>query len=269
MPVYKEIINMPLVRIFSRSLSILLISFLVSFSFAEKVPQYMIDLENLPREKREVFYKHLSEAKRLFSQQRIIEALDTIGEAETMIPEFPSLMSIKGACYVELRDFDTAKKIFKRCSEIGPGNHRVLFNLGEVSFVQARWKESQGYFQKVLQLLNDKPEDPIYLLSEFKNYIANNKLGNNDAARIIEDKYDYTFDSPIYYYINAVKEFEAGNKVESQSYLQRAKTVYTNLGILDPWQDCLIESGYIKSFYGGGDRDETGGPSLKVKPVKE
>ncbi len=260
---------MPFVRIFSRSLSILIISFLLSFSFAETVPQYMIDLENLPKEERKDFYKHLSEAKRLFSQQRIIEALDTIGEAETMIPEFPSLMSMKGACYVELRDFDTAKRIFKRCNEIVPNNHSVLFNLGEVSFVQARWKDSQTYFKKVNQLLKNAPEDPIYLLSEFKNYIADKKLGNNDAAKIIENKYDYTFDSPIYYFINAVKEFEAGNKVESQSCLQRAKTVYTNLGMLDPWQDCLIESGYIKSFYGGGDREEAGGTSLKVKPVKE
>lgn len=256
-------------KIFSKYLSILIVSLFVSFSFAEKVPQYMIDLENLPREEREEFYKHLSEAKRLFSQQRIIEALDTISDAEKMIAEFPSLMSMKGACYVELRDFNKAKRIFKECNEVVPDNHSVLFNLGEVSFVQARWKESQTYLEKVLQLLKDKPTDPIYLLAEFKNYIADKKLSNESAAKKIETKYDFTFDSPIYYYINAVKEDEAGNNAESQLWLQRAKSVYKTLGTLDAWQDCLIESGYIKSFYGGGDRDEAAGASLRVKPVKE
>lgn len=264
---------------FYQKLRILLAGILLSTAYAEKVPQYRLDFENLPQEERDQFYEYLMEAKRLFSQQRIFEAIDVVENAEKLISEFPALMSIKGACYVEFRDFDKAEDIFKRSLEISPNNHGIFFNIGEINFVQGKWEECKKYFKLVMQTLETVPTDPTFLLAELKTYIADKKLGNNAACSTIEDKYNFTFDSPIYYYINAVKEFEADNNSEAQLWLLRARRVYTGGGQLDAWHDCLVESGYIKSFYGGGERDEldvqlnSGGapsaPGLDLSPIPE
>ncbi len=240
---------------------VFVVSHLVLQLPAKSVPTYQLEFENLPQRHRDEFYKHLVEAKRLFSQQRIFEALEVIAEAEKFIKEFPALLSIKGACYVEFRDFDKAERLFKQSLALSPESHGILFNLGEVHFVQSQWQACQPYFQKVIKALSDKPTDPTFLLAEFKNYIADKKLKNTSAANKVEAKYDFTCDAPIFYYIQAVKEMEAGKQAEGQKWLLSARKVYKNPGQLDAWYDCLVEAGYIKSFYGGGDRDSLYRPS--------
>ena len=247
---------------------IIAVCLLILPTHAKSIPNYQREFENLPQKKRDAFYKDLLEAQRLFSQQRIFEALEVIAEAEKLISDFPALLSIKGACYVEFRDFKKAENLFKKSLELSPNNVGINFNLGEIYFVQSKWKQCQPYFQKVVTALEDKPMDDTYLLAEFKSYIADKKLKHSTAAKKIEAKYDFTCDKPIYYYINAVKEMEGGNQTEGQKWLLRARKVHTTPGKLDAWYDCLVEAGYIKSFYGGGDREELNRfnrrPSLKL-----
>jgi len=114
--------------------------------------------------------------------------------------------------------------------------------------------------------LEEDPSDHTYLLAELKYYIAAKKLNQGDIAKTFEEKYDYTFDSPIYYYINAVKEKEAENDIEFQTWLSKSRSIFRQQGALDAWNDTMVEAGYIRSFYGGGDRDENGsGGKLKAK----
>jgi len=92
------------------SIKILTLSLLLLNTHAQDVPQYRIQFENLPEDKRNEFYQQILEAKRLFSQQRIFEALEVISEGEKIIKNFPALLSLKGACHVEFRDFKSAEQ---------------------------------------------------------------------------------------------------------------------------------------------------------------
>lgn len=71
------------------------------------------------------------------------------------------------------------------------------------------------------------------------------KQGLAEEAKVIEEKYDFTTDSPIYYFVNAVKFLENGESKKAHTWIDRAYRVYKNNVILNPWQDTLIEAGYF------------------------
>ena len=64
------------------------------------------------------------------------------------------------------------------------------------------------------------------------------------------EKYDEWDDSPYYYYSRAAFEYHADNKRQAENNLREARYVYNNAQILAPWQDTLVEFGYIRSFFG-------------------
>lgn len=254
-----------------------LILSLSAFSSAKPIPEYLLKFENLPIERKKQFQKHLIEADRLFKQQRIFEVLDQAHAADLIVSDTPNILTLKGASHIELRDFKKAEIVFKKAIEITPTDYSSYFNLGEVYFVTGQWEKSLEQFSQAQEILKNQDTSPAAQLIEFKLYICHKKLGNQDTVSSYENKYDFHVDSPIFYYINAVKEFEAGNSIIAHTELGRATRVFRNSNILSSWKDTLIEAGYIKSFYGGGDRDQTDlllesseqSPTIEADPISE
>ena len=112
------------------------------------------------------------------------------------------------------------------------------------------WQKSLDLFEKVLALV---PEENTALgrLVEFKIMLCKNKLGMKNEAEILAGKYDFLDDSPYYYYAQAALAYEAEDLVKAEEWLGMARRIFQDPAILAPWQDTLVEYGYIKSFYGG------------------
>jgi hypothetical protein len=87
--------------------------------------------------------------------------------------------------------------------------------------------------------------------------LCKNKLGKKQEVQILAEKYDFLDDSPFYYYAKAALEYEADNMVKAEEWLAIANRIFQDPAIIAPWQDTLVEYGYIKSFYGGEDLGET------------
>ena len=90
-------------------------------------------------------------------------------------------------------------------------------------------------------------------LVEFKILLCKMKMGEDDEVVILAEKYDYQDDSPYYYYVQAALAYEDEKLLEAEEWLARANRIFRNPNIIAPWQDTLVEYGYIKSFYGDDD----------------
>lgn len=211
---------------------------------------------NLPEEKRIEFAKHFGEASRFFQQKRIFECLDEVGEAEKIFTTSPELLNLRGSCYVEMRAFDKAMASFQEALKITPKNTSIRFNVAEVFFVTKKWQRSHDAFQEILR---DIPESNMALsrLVEFKILLCKVKLGQDDEVTILAQKYDLQDDSPYYYYAQASLAFKNEELLKAEQWLGRANRIFRNPNIISPWQDTLVEFGYIKSFYGN---DEAAAP---------
>lgn len=211
---------------------------------------------NLPQEKREEFQKKLAEAQRLFGQKRVFETLEKAAEASAIFPNSPDLVNLEGACQVEFRNFDNAMALFKKADELAPNQPTIVFNIAELNFVTKNWAAAEETLTKVLKMSGDTPVGNDLQLSrlvEFKLLLTKIKLGKADEAKRMAAKYDYLDDSPFPYYAEAAMHFAANEEIKAEAAMQRAGRIFQNPGILAPWQDTMIEFGYIKGFFGGED----------------
>jgi tetratricopeptide (TPR) repeat protein len=212
------------------------------------------EFSNLTEEKRKEFIELYTEATRFFTQKRVFEALELIGKAEKIFPNSAEMFNLKGSCYVEMRIFDKAIHAFKEAQTISPNNASIMFNIAECMFVSKQWQEAHDRFQEVLKLV---PANRIGLnrLVEFKLMLCKKKLGLDNEAKILADKYDYQDDSPFYYYAKAALAFDSSDPVEAEQWIGRANRIFRDPNILTPWQDTMIEYGYIKSFFASGEEE--------------
>lgn len=205
---------------------------------------------NLPEEKRMEFAELVNEGARMFQQKRIFETLEKLHEAKRIFDRSPELMNLEASCYVEMRNFDRAMEIYKKAEELAPENPSIKFNIAEVYFVTNKWQQSHDRFTA---LLSDIPQQNIALsrLVEFKILLCKIRLGKDEEVHALANKYDFLDDSPFYYYAQASLAFEEGEEIKAEEWIARASRIFRNPEILAPWQDTLVEFGYIRSFYGG------------------
>lgn len=208
---------------------------------------------NLPEESRKEFIKHLGEANRIFQQKRIFETLEELDKASAIFKDSPEINNLRGSCFVEMRAFDKALAEFNKAVAWSKDNPSIEFNIGEVYFVTKEWRKALDIFEKVFKAL---PADNLALgrLVEFKILLCKKKLGKNDDVTILAEKYDFLDDSPFYYYAKAALAYDENNLIKAEEWLAVAGRIFQDPNILAPWQDTLVEYGYIKSFYG----DEAG-----------
>ena len=204
---------------------------------------------NLPEERRKEFFKNQGEANRLFQQKRIFETLNMLNKADAIFTDSPETLNIRGACYVEIRAFDKAMTAFEKALQLSPDNSSVMFNIGEVYFVTKEWQKACDMLEKVSKGM---PENQIALsrLIEFKILLCKKKLGLKDEALALSKKYTMDDDSPFYCYAQAAIAYDEKKLIVAEEWLARAGRIFQNPEILAPWQDTLVEFGYIKSFYG-------------------
>lgn len=210
------------------------------------------DFLNLPEEERAEFAKHFGNASRFFQQKRIFECLDAVGEAEAIFSQSAELINLRGSCYVEIRAFDKAIIAFNEALKIAPRNTSIRFNVGEVLFVTKQWQQANDIFQEVLREI-PMNNTALSRLVEFKILLCKVKLGQKEEFTILAQKYDYQDDSPYHYYAQAALAYEKKELLEAEEWLGRANRIFQDPNVIAPWQDTLVEFGYIKSFYGDED----------------
>ena len=211
---------------------------------------------NLPAESRKDFLKHLEESGRLFQQKRIFEALDELEKTSKIFADSPEIYNLRGSCFIEMRAFDKALEQFKKADALSKDNPSIEFNIAEVYFCTKEWKKSCDLLEKILKGMLEKvkegqPENTaLSRLVEFKILLCKKKLGLKDEVLILSKKYDDQDDSPFYYYVEAANAYDAANLVKAEEWLAVAGRVFQNPNVIAPWQDTMVEYGYIKSFYG-------------------
>ena len=207
------------------------------------------NFSNLPKESRQEFSKKLAKAQSLLNQQRIFDALEESDALDKIFKDHPATLNLRGACYVELRAFKKATALFEKVLKLAPENTSTLFNIAEIEFVTHQWASAHKLFSELVTKL-PKTQKPLLRLCEFKILLCNLKLDKEAEAKALMNKYDIWDDSPYYYYSRAAFAYHTDDKREAEKMLASARVVFQNEKLLHPWQDTLVEFGYIRSFFG-------------------
>ena len=212
------------------------------------------EFSNLPEEQRKAYVEHLTQAGNYFRQKRIFETIDEIHAAQQIIDNGANAINMLGACYVEFRDFDKAREAFERSLKLSPKNPSVLFNLAEIEFVTKNWSRCVERLDSVLANLPENANQMRELVI-YKKMLAHIKLGNLDKAKELSTTYTDNDDSPFYYYAKAALFFHEDDSLSADRELAKARRIFVKPELIAPWDDTLIEFGYLQSFFGSLDEE--------------
>ena len=229
---------------------------------AEDSPAWLNKYLNLAPTDQKKFDGHFMKAIRLFGQKRILESLNEIAEAEKIQKEYPGTLNLKGMCYVEFRDFKSARENFVAALALSPKDGNIIFNIAELDFVTKNWVSCEKNLNEALLLTNEKQIQKTRLI-EFKLLLAKIKLNKTEEVETLSKKYGFDDDSPFHYYAEAAMAYEREDREKAGEWLRICRRVFRKSGLLAPWQATLIEYGHIPSVYGGDLED----PSALTPPA--
>ena len=229
---------------------------------AEDSPAWLNKYLNLAPTDQKKFEGHFMKAVRLFGRKRIFESLNEIAEAEKIHKEHPDTLTLKGLCYVEFRDFKSARENFVAALALAPKDVNIITNLAELDFVTKNWVSCEKNLNQALLLTNEK-EMQVTRLIEFKLLLAKIKLNKTEEVETLSKKYDFHDDSPFHYCAEAAMAYEREDREKAEEWLRICRRVFRMPELLALWQDALVSYGHIPSVYGGYLED----PSALTSPT--
>jgi tetratricopeptide (TPR) repeat protein len=215
---------------------------------AEDSPAWQTKFLNLALTDQKKFQGHFTKALDLYGKKRIFESLNEIAEAEKIHKEHPDTLTLKGMCYLEFRAFKIARENFVAALALSPKDGNIMINIAQVDVATKNWVSCEMHLNEALLLTK---EIQMTRLIEFKLLLAKIKLNKTEEVETLSKKYGFDDDSPFHYYAEAAMAYEKEDGEKAEEWLRICRRVFSKPEVLSPWQDTIIEYGYIRSFYGG------------------
>ena len=215
-------------------------------------------LKSLTPEQVEKVKKAINDASSFVGGIRLQEALQRLAEAEALSPDLFMVHNLKGAVFTKMRLFEKARESFKKAQALNPGSFHPKFNLAEIEFVEAADKARAGdeagakaqfaSAQKMFEtLLAGKTDPSTQKLMEFKVVISQLKQGKVEEAAAAVKAFSYFDDEPVYYLGHAAVEFQKGDKVAAQEWIDSANRIYAPQQVTI-YMDSFIEVGWVETL---------------------
>ena len=203
-------------------------------------------IENLTQEEQQELSKILDDASRFIGGIRLQEGLSKLLDAEQIAPDLFQISNLRGAAYTKMKDFETARKHFKKAISLRSGVFHPQFNLAEIEFVTEEYTKSEKSFKT---LLTDFPKMDLGTkrLLEFKIIICRLKQNDIEGAKAQLNTFTYLDDTPIYHLGHAAVAYAKEDSQDAESWIASANKIYS-AGQLEIFRDSLIEAGWIDTL---------------------
>jgi tetratricopeptide (TPR) repeat protein len=156
------------------------------------------------------------EAMRTFTAHDYAKAKEQVQKADAGYQQTPVSLNMLGAIAIEQKNFDEGQKLCLEALKKDPKYFPAQFNLAEIPFVQGKYAEARGMFEKLQQ---DQPKDDLVRFRIFLTYL----LEKNDAeAKKRLDEIPLINDTPISFYANAAWQFAHGNEARGKDWIGSA-----------------------------------------------
>jgi tetratricopeptide (TPR) repeat protein len=193
------------------------------------------DLPTDPEERYKVSYVRAAQA---FSRNDLEGAVRFLEISEQAKPGQANTANLRGAIYTRQRDWPKAQAAFEEALKLQPELPMAQFNLGEVLFLNNKYKEARERFQI---FLNSQPKNDLGL---YKIYLCDLLGGDQAKAEDFLNSLEPNPSSPIFYFSKAAEAFVKGRKSEAVEFVGSAYRIYPP-DANATFADSLVEKGYL------------------------
>jgi len=200
--------------------------------------------------------KKMQDVMDAFTRGNYDDALAKLADAQKMRPNEPELFNLQGAIYVKEEKWQQALDSFGKALAINPKYFPARFDSAEVLYLEKKYPDARAAFEKL------ESEDPRNELIQYKVYLTYLLEGNLTEAKTLLDKFDFTGNTPAYYYAQAAWYYNQKNTPEAESYIASAIQIFppqsNNL-----FAESLMDAGWLKRKTAADEAAEAAGAPPK------
>ena len=183
---------------------------------AERKSLEQVSLPNNSRESKILVQAALSD----FDAKNYDAALTKLQAVNAKTPDDAFVQNLLGAAYTKKKDYVAAQICFDKALQKQPDFFPAKFNVGELLFLQRRYAEALRYFQQMQE------RDPQNELLQFKVFLCQLQLGDNEQAAKALKTIKYPGDTPAWYYGQAAWASKHGDNKNASEYITRAQSIF-------------------------------------------
>ena len=209
----------------------------------ERLPQWLMDFSNLPRNDREQYLRAFNNAKISYQQGQWVACIGYLADCEMIYRGNPNVWNLRACCLMEQKFFEEAAVELERVRKAIPNDPVTTMNLANLHLASGRYEQSITTLAELRRILPyDTPKELLYVL-DFRELLCLVMLGREAEARELVKELSPISDTPLYYYSQVVFALAQGNKMEASRNLRVVNSIFAKGNSLVPYQRALDISG--------------------------
>lgn len=206
----------------------------------EQVPEWLAQLSNLPREKRDEYIAHFTQAKAALAQGNWVDCDAELTSCEFIFNKNPNIHNLRVVCYIEQKRYDAATEALEKARELLPDDATTLVNAASLHMAKKDYRAC-------IREMTDVLETPSYNISQevrniliFRVFLCHLMLGEVSQAEEWVSELSPISDTPLFYYSRAAVCLYLRDAHGAQRDLQSAANIFSEGGMLIPYQRALL-----------------------------
>ncbi len=214
------------------------------------LPKWVINLSNLPNEKRVEYVGLFSLAKEAYRTGNWVKCLTLLNNCELLFDENPNVWNLQVGCYIEQKNYTAALELAKKAHAHNPKDEVAMLNLSSIYLAQGQYQECIDMINSIFALIGDwKNTDLRHVLiyRQFLCYIMQDKM---DEARKLVSFTRPMDDTPLYYMVQGTLYIIADNKNGAKAEFDSANRVFIHYPLLRSYNQAFGLSGISEKYLG-------------------
>lgn len=208
----------------------------------EKIPDWLAQLSNLPRERRDEYIAHFTRAKAAMAQGNWVNCDAELTSCEFIFNKNPNVHNLRVVCYIEQKRFESATEEMEKARKLLPNDPTTLVNLATLHMAK---KDYRACIKEMTDMLED-PRHTFAISQEvrdiliFRVFLCHLMLGELTQAEEWVSDLTPISDTPLFYYSRAAICLYMHDTPGARRDLQSATNIFASGGLLVPYQRALL-----------------------------
>lgn len=206
----------------------------------EQVPEWLAQLSNLPRDRRDEYIAHFAQAKAALAAGNWVDCDAELTSCEFIFNKNPNVHNLRVVCYIEQKRLDAATEELEKARALLPDDATTLVNAASLHMAKKAYRTC-------IREMTDVLETPSYNISQevrdiltFRVFLCHLMLGEVSQAEEWVSELSPISDTPLFYYSRAAVCLYLRDAHGAQRDLQSAANIFSEGGLLVPYQRALL-----------------------------
>lgn len=217
-------------------------------SAEETIPDWLVELSNLPVRSRRIYTSAFASAKQAYAQGYMVDCLGHLNTCELYTRKNPNVWNLRASALISQRRFDEAQPVLEQVKRNSPSDHVLLLNYSLYYLGKGEYDKCITVTDELLESIRYKKMDAMEHSLLFRKVLCRVMQDKVTEAKELVKHVSPLDDSPLYYYCEAVFALAEGDIRAAMKNLNTADSIYARVGMLSNYKQAFSFSGVADKY---------------------